>query len=122
MATVKELLQDRVESLRDLADRMQQELEAEADLEKLSSLADELAAAGDSFAATLTKAQETLAEDGDEDQGGEGEEQGERQERGEDRGQGKAEGERRGQEQRRGGGDGEQESAGDSGGERREDG
>ena len=71
MATIKDLLSERMEALRDLTERIQQELEGDADLEKLSSMADELGAAGDSFASTITKAQEALTggeEGGDEEQ------------------------------------------------------
>ena len=73
MATIKDLLGERVQALRELTDRIQQELEGEADLEKLSTMADELGAAGDSFASTITKAQEALTGGGEEEQGeGEG--------------------------------------------------
>jgi hypothetical protein len=78
MATIRDLLSERVEALRDLTERIQQELEGDADLEKLSSMADELSAAGDSFASTITKAQEALTggeesgEEGDEEQEGGG--------------------------------------------------
>ena len=76
-----------MEALRDLTERIQQELEGDADPEKLSSIADELGAAGDSFASTITKADEALNggdEGGDEEQqeaeevGGEGAESAER--------------------------------------------
>ncbi len=101
MATIKELLGDRVQALRDLADRIQQELEGDADLEKLSRLADEIAAAGDSFASTITKAQETLTGD---DGGGE-----QQQDRREEQ-----------QEEAGGGGGGEQQNGGEGGGGERQ--
>ncbi len=75
MATIRELLSERVQSLRELTDRIQQELEGDADLETLSTLADELGAAGDSFASTITKAQEALTggdEGGEQEEGEEG--------------------------------------------------
>ena len=80
MATIKDLPSEHTEALRDLTERIQQELEGDADLEKLSSMAGERGAAGGSFASTITKAQEALTgggESGEEEQGeGEGEAEG----------------------------------------------
>ncbi len=60
MATVQEILRERTTKLRELADQIDQEIGGDADFEKLSDLADQLSAAGDSFAETLGKAQEAL--------------------------------------------------------------
>ena len=60
MATVQELLRERTTKLRELADQIEEEIGGEADFDRLSGLADELSAAGDSFAETLGKAQEAL--------------------------------------------------------------
>jgi len=74
MATVKELLEERTTGLRDLADRIEQELGGDADLEQLTKLADELSAKGDDFAATVTRAAEALqGDDGGGDEGAESE-------------------------------------------------
>ncbi len=73
MATVQELLRERTNALRELADQIEQEIDGDADLEKLSGLADQLSAAGDSFAETVTKAQEALQGGGEGDgEGGNG--------------------------------------------------
>lgn len=69
MATVKEMLEERTTGLRDLADRIEQELDGDPDLEELTKLADELSAKGDDFAATVSRAVEALqggGDDGDE--------------------------------------------------------
>ena len=80
MATVKEMLEERTSGLRELTDRIEQELSGDADLEQLSQLADELSAKGDDFAATVTRALEALqggeGEDGDESQGDDDEDSG----------------------------------------------
>ena len=60
MATVKELLEERTSALRELTERIEEEVGGDADLEQLTQLADELSAKGDDFAATVTRAVEAL--------------------------------------------------------------
>ena len=73
MATVKELLEERTTGLRELADRIGEEVGGDADLQRLTQLADELSAKGDDFAATVMRAVEALqGEDADGDGSGSG--------------------------------------------------
>lgn len=60
MATVQEILRERSTKLRELSSQIDEEIGGEADFDRLSELADQLSAAGDSFAETLAKAKETL--------------------------------------------------------------
>ena len=74
MATVKELLEERTSALRELTDRIGDELGGDADLERLSQLADEVSAKADDFAATVMRAVEALqgGEAGGDGQGSDG--------------------------------------------------
>ncbi len=93
MATVTELLEQRAEALGQLVEQIREEVSGNADLGRLSQLADELSAQGDDFASSINQAQEMLAggqegggqesegaaeggaeDGGDEETGGEGEE------------------------------------------------
>ena len=71
MATVQEILRERSTTLRELSSQIEEEIGGEADLDRLSELADQLSAAGDSFAETLAKAKDTLQGEG-EGEGGNG--------------------------------------------------
>ena len=71
MATVQEILRERSTKLRELSSQIDEEIGGEADFDRLSELADQLSAAGDSFAETLAKAKDTLQGEG-EGEGGNG--------------------------------------------------
>lgn len=64
------MLRERTTKLRELADQIDEEAGGDADFDKLSQLADELSAAGDTFAETLSRAQQTLAGEECEGNGG----------------------------------------------------
>lgn len=63
MATVQELLQERVGRLRELTDQIDEEISGDPDLGRLSELADQLGSESDEFASTVTQAQGILAGD-----------------------------------------------------------
>jgi molybdopterin converting factor small subunit len=72
VATVQEILRERSTKLRELSSQIEEEIGGDADFDRLSDLADQLSAAGDSFAETLAKAKDTLAGEGEGEGGGNG--------------------------------------------------